>query len=357
MRYEESTGVSRMSRSSGKTWVVTGASGFLGRHLVRALIERGDRVRALVRKNPVEPLPPQAEVVHGDVLAPATLPPALEGADGVFHLAGRVLREGERDAVYALHVDGTANVLRAMAEVEVPRMVLASTSGTVAVSKDPVVHADGAPHAEIAAQWPYYHSKQYAETVAERLADRLDIELVTLRPSLLLGPDDFGHSSTDDVRRFLRGDFPVVPEGGVSFLDVRDCAATFARAMVLARPGERYLLGGANLTLRDFFTLVANIGDVDPPVAALPDRLWRAGVDALQLAGRLGWVERPDRVAMDMARPYWYCDRSRAVAELGHAPRSPIETLEDTVAWLQSWELPVALADGGKLLRLPWRPR
>lgn len=347
-----------MARSNTRRWLITGATGFLGRHLVRELLDRGDQVRALVRQPPVEALPAAAEIRTGDVLAPATLEPAIEGCDGVFHLAGRVMREGSRDAVYRLHVDGTAHMLRAMHATGVRRMVLASTSGTVAVSTEPVVHGDDAPYAEIAEQWPYYHSKIYAEQVATGLAERLDLELVTLRPSLLLGPDDFKHSSTEDVRRYIRGEFPVVPEGGACILDVRDCAATFARAMSLAAPGERYLLGGANLSLRDFFHLVANIADVSPPVAAVPRRAWRLGAHAVQLAGRMGWVKRPDRVAMEMARHYWYCDWSRAVAELGHSPRPPMETLQDTIAWLQTWEPPLSLGDQtGKLMRLPWRTR
>lgn len=340
-----------------KTWLVTGATGFLGRHLCRVLVQRGDRVRALVRSTPSEPLPVGVELAFGDVLAEATLPSAISGVDGVFHLAGRVVREGQKDHLFAIHVDGTANVLRAMDEVGVRRIVLASTSGTVAISKKPAVFDDHAPYVEeIAKDWPYYASKIHAEVVAQRMADRLGIALITLRPSLLLGPDDFGRSSTEDVRRYLAGEYPVIPKGGVSFLDVRDCAETFAKAMSAGHAGEKYLLGGANMSLRDFFVLVANIADVEAPVAELPDRYWGIGAEALQLAGRIGLIERPERASVDMAAHYWWCDWSRACAELGHTPRSPIETIEDTVAWLQrSGDLPQV--DSGKLLRLPFRSR
>lgn len=341
-----------------RTWLVTGASGFLGRHLVRELLARGDRVRALVRSHPAPSLPAAVDLHHGDVLLEETLPPALEGVDGVFHLAGRVMREGSRDAVFALHVDGTANVLRAMQQTGVGRVVLASSSGTVAVSREAQLFHDDAPYAtELVRDWAYYASKIEQETLALRMAARLGLELVTLRPSLLLGPEDYGNSSTDDVRRFIRGEYPVAPKGGLCFVDVRDCAATFVKAMDRGVPGERYLVGGANMSMRDFLTLVANIADVEPPVAELPKRLWDLGAEALQVVGRLGWVERPDRVAVDMAAHYWYADWSRAVADLGHQPRSPIETLEDTVAWLQAWgELPAG-AEPGKLVRLPFRVR
>lgn len=339
------------------TWLVTGATGFLGRHLLRVLVQRGDRVRALVRTPPSEALPSGVELAYGDVLAAETLPAAMVGIDGVFHLAGRVIREGDRDQLFALHVDGTANVLRAMAEEKVPRIVLASTLGTVAVSVEPAVFDDSAPYADaITAPWPYYQSKVHAEVVAKRMAARLGIEIVVLRPSLLLGPEDLGHSSTDDVRRYIQGDYPIVPKGGVSFLDVRDCAATFAKAMDRARSGESYLLGGANMTLRDFFVLVANVADVEPPVAELSKRYWRVGAEILQAAASIGWIERPERASVEMSAHFWYCDWSRACAEIGHSPRSPVETVEDTVAWLQSWG-EITAAEPGKLLRLPFRTR
>lgn len=351
-------GVTMRTRTDAKTWLVTGATGFLGRHLLRELLGRGDRVRALVRRPPIEPLPAGVELASGDVLGAETLDAAVDGCDGVFHLAGRVMREGQRDQLYALHVDGTANLLRAMDRVGCRRVVVASTSGTVAVSKSPAVFDDDAPYSKLSSRWPYYESKVYQEQVATQLGESLGLEVVLLRPSLLLGPEDYGRSSTDDVRRYIRGEFPVVPGGGLSFLDVRDCAATFARAMTLAPAGSRYLLGAANLSVHDFFTLVARIADVDPPIATVPDRVWRFGVDAIQVAGRMGLIERPDRVAMDMARFYWYADWSRAVAELGHAPRAPVQTLEDTIAWLQDYEEPLPVEGApGQLLRLPWRSR
>lgn len=339
------------------TWLVTGATGFLGRHLVRALLQRGDRVRALVRSNPSDPLPGGVELAFGDVLTEETLAPAMTGVDGVFHLAGRVQREGGRDVLFALHVDGTANVLRAMASTGVKRVIMASTSGTVACSREPIVFDDHAADAmDVVKQWPYYASKIHAEAVARRMAANLGLDLVLLRPSLLLGPEDVGGSSTEDVRRFIAGDIPVVPKGGISFLDVRDCADTFVKAMDRARPGEAYLLGAANMSLRDFFVLVANVADVEPPVAELSKRYWGVGSEMLQMAASLGIIERPERASVEMATHWWWCDWSRACAEIGHSPRSPIETLEDTITWQRAWrEIPAA--EPGKLLRLPFRPR
>lgn len=343
-----------------RSFIVTGATGFLGRHLVRTLLRRGDRVKALVRRPPPQPLESDVELVMGDVLSQPSLEAAFDGVDGVFHLAGRVDRSEFADELYELHVDGTANVLRAMKATGVQRVVFASTSGTVAVSDRPQVVGDDAPYAtEFVESWPYYQSKIYAEKVADKMAARLGLELVTLRPSLLLGPEDHRGSSTLDVLRFIQGRFPVVPQGGMCFVDARDCAETFANAMDRAAPGGRWLVGGSNMTMRDFFTLVGNTADVDPPALTISRRFWKAGVDVVQRAGRLGWVEQPDPVAMEMAHHYWWCDWSRAVADLDHRPRNPAQTLADTVAWLQAYgdALDTGVEAKGNVLRLPWRPR
>jgi dihydroflavonol-4-reductase len=323
--------------------LVTGATGFLGRFVTRELLSRGIGVRALCRGVPAEPLPREVEVSNGDVLSEATLPPAVDGVDAVIHLAGRVQRDAARDALYALHVDGSANVLRAMKSVGCARMVYASTSGTVAVSKAPLAFGDEAPYSAAAERWPYYASKIAAEKVVHNMAPKLGIGVVTLRPSLVLGPEDWGNSSTGDVRRVMDRQVPAVPQGGVSFVDVRDAAATFVNALEKFPSGQKYLVGAANMTVRDFFQLVANIADVAPPMGVVPPRLWRWSTEAVRRLGEWTGADLPDPVSMEMGEHFWYCDWTRAVAEIGHSPRPPVETLEDTVAWLKRYGQPELL--------------
>jgi dihydroflavonol-4-reductase len=330
--------------------LVTGATGFLGRFVARELLARGVGVRALTRGVPTVPLPREVELATGDVLSEATLAPAVDGVDAVVHLAGRVERGAARDALYALHVDGSANLLRAMHAVGCKNLVYASTSGVVAVGPDPVVFGDEAPYADaVVERWPYYASKIAAEKLVHGMASRLGVGVVTLRPSLLLGPEDWGQSSTGEVRKVLDRQVPVSPRGGLSFVDVRDAAATFANAVERFPAGERYLLGGANMTMRDFFVLAANLADVPPPVGVVPRRLWGLGARALRRVSE--WTDRsdwlgdaiPDAVSMEMGDHFWYCDWTRAVAELGHAPRSPSETLDDTITWLRRFGQPELL--------------
>ena len=174
------------------TVLVTGATGFLGEHLCRVLVERGHTVRGLARTRSAILADLGVEHIRGDVLAGDELDAALEGVSAVFHLAGAVSRDpDDAQRMMRLHVDGTRRVLEKMAEHGVKRMVLASTSGTIGVSKDEEVLDESAPYAEdIVAGWPYYASKIYQERLAFEHGERLGVEVVAVNPSLLLGPGD-----------------------------------------------------------------------------------------------------------------------------------------------------------------------
>src|SRR5690348_1297513 len=177
-----------------------------------------------------------------------------------------------------LHVDGTRRVLDRMGAAGVRRMVLASTSGTIGVSKDEEILDESAPYAEeIVAGWPYYASKIYQERLAFEHGKRLGIDVIAVNPSLLLGPGDRRLSSTGDVRKFIKKKIPVVPEGGINFVDARDAATATAAALERGRPGERYLLGGPNWTMKEFFARLGRVANVAPPRLRLPAKVNRWG--------------------------------------------------------------------------------
>jgi dihydroflavonol-4-reductase len=182
-----------------------------------------------------------------------------------------------------LHVDGTRRVLDRMAAAGVGRMILASTSGTVGVSKQEEILDETAPYAEqIVAGWPYYASKIYQERLAFERGAGLGIEVVAVNPSLLLGPGDRRLSSTGDVRKLMKRQVPVVPAGGASFVDARDAAAATAAALERGRAGERYLLGAANWTLKELFARVGRVANVAPPRLRLPAKLNRWGASLVE---------------------------------------------------------------------------
>jgi dihydroflavonol-4-reductase len=318
--------------------VVTGATGFLGEHLCRVLVDQGHAVRGLARSRSAVLAELGAEHVRGDVLGGPELDRALAGAAAVFHLAGAVSRDpDDAQRMMRLHVDGTRRVLERMAAAGVPRMILASTSGTIGVSKQEEILDETAPYAEqIVAGWPYYASKIYQERLAFERGARLGIEVVAVNPSLLLGPGDRRLSSTGDVRKFIRRQIPVVPDGGVSFVDARDVAHATAAALERGRAGERYLMGAANWTMKEFFARLGRVANVAPPRLRLPAKLSRWGASLVEELYRHRGKEPPvDRISVEMAEHFWWIDSTRAERELGFSARDPQLTLVDTVAYLR----------------------
>ena len=318
--------------------LVTGATGFLGEHLCRVLVEQGHVVRGLARTGSAVLADLGVEIVRGDVLSGPELDRALAGARAVFHLAGAVSRDpGDAQRMMRLHVDGTRRVLERMAAASVPRMVLASTSGTIGVSTREEILDESAPYPEeIVAGWPYYASKIYQERLAFEHGKRLGIEVIAINPTLLLGPGDRRLSSTGDVRKFLKRQIPTIPDGGVSFVDVRDAAAAAAAALERGRPGERYLLGGPNWTTKEFFARLGRIAHITPPRLKLPPAFSKWSASVIEGLYRWGGKEPPvDRISVEMAHHYWWIDSSKAERELGFSARDPQLTLVDTVAYLR----------------------
>ncbi|HTM18872.1 MAG TPA: NAD-dependent epimerase/dehydratase family protein [Kofleriaceae bacterium] len=322
-----------------KTVLVTGGTGFLGEAVVRRLLEVGGaRVRVLARAHAPALDGLDVEIVRGDVTGGGELDTALAGCDGVFHLAGLVSRDpDDSQRMMRVHVDGTRRVIEQAKAAGVKRVVVASTSGTVAVSKDDQVHDESEGYAtEVVAAWPYYASKVYQEKLAFDLGARLGIEVVCVLPSLLLGPGDRRLSSTGDVRRFLRRQIPAIPPGGINFVDVRDAAAATVAALDRGRPGERYLLGGPNWTLKEFFGRLERIAKVDAPRLRMGGRPAKWGAIALERLYKVAGKDAPvDRMSVEMAEHFWYVDSSRARRELGFEARDPGLTLIDTVRYLR----------------------
>ena len=320
--------------------LVTGATGFLGRHLVAQLSAEGHRVVALCRAHDPALIAHGVEVARGDVLDVASVRAAAEGCEVLYHCAGLVSRLPEdAEALYRVHVDGTKITLDAARAAGIKRVVLASTSGVVAVTKDPDEIRDEKAEApmDLLASWPYYRSKLFAEKAG---LDRNgpDFEVLAVNPTLLLGPGDERGSSTSDVVKFLEKKVPFVPAGGLSFVDARDAANAMILAMERGRAGERYLVSAMNLTIEAFFSRLARISGVPAPRLKVPRSmtLARIGAGLMERAARhLPQIEIVDRISAEMSQCFWYVNAAKARNELGWVPRDPGETLADTIRDLE----------------------
>jgi dihydroflavonol-4-reductase len=319
-----------------KTVLVTGATGFLGKHLVAQLREADSTTRLRVLCRGVSPWAAGAgvEIVRGDVVNRDDVRRAAEGAREIYHLAGTVSRD-PRDAaaLFRTHLEGTRNVCEAALEHGAEKVLAVSSSGTMAVSRRPIVQDESAGYQyEIVGPWPYYLSKIFEEKLALDYFARRRLPVVVINPSLLLGPGDERHSSTRDVTLFLQGQILAIPRGGVNFVDVRDAAAGAMAAMRSGRPGERYLLGGVNWSFRELIENVARISGRRAPrlEPSLNFSLWSARWlrRIYRLAGK---SFRLDDASIQMSACFWYCDARKARAELGFKTRDPVETLKDTV--------------------------
>lgn len=316
--------------------LITGATGFIGSHVARQLIERGERVRLLVRDpaklENVGVDAAAAEVARGDLLDPATLPAALEGVERIHHIAGVIaLGRDDRGRMIDANVTSTRNLFEAARGSGVERIVylasiFALSGGTAhpATEDDPWLLASLPVH--------YVQAKREAELYARACA-REGMPIVFAYPTFCYGPGDVYESSSALVTGFLRRRIPAYVNGGQNAIDVRDAAAGLIAAMERGAVGERYLLGGTSLSFEEFFALLAELTGLKAPRVKLPAALAR-------VAGRLAervMSEPPlsEQMAL-MSSRHWYYDDSKARRELGHSSRPLDETLREAIDWFRA---------------------
>jgi dihydroflavonol-4-reductase len=329
---------SAKTRPEGRI-LITGGTGFLGKHVVRQLIDAGETsLKVLASRVPEWMKDAGVKAVEGSVTDAETCARACKNVTAIFHLAGKVSRDND-DAVEMnrVHLAGTRLLCDAAKEAGVETMILASSSGTIAVSEDEtVVDESFPPPVDLLARWAYYASKFYQERTAQENFDGDGRRLVILNPSLLLGPDDERLSSTKPVLDFLARKIPYCPSGGMNFVDVRDAAAAFITALDKGRHQEKYLLGAENMTFADFFGRLERLSGVAAPSIRVPKKLAVAGsgwISAMYKNWGKASPVAPNEV--EQAEHFWYFSSAKAEEELGFSPRDPQETLNDTITYIR----------------------
>lgn len=322
-----------------KKILITGGTGFLGAHIVRQMLDAGAKdLRVMASRVPAWMTDAGVEASEGSVTNRDDVAKAVKNASAIFHLVGKVSRDNDDAAeMNRVHLEGTRLLCEAAKEAGVGTIILASSSGTIAVSEtDEVVDETYPQPVNIISRWAYYASKYYQERTAIENFDGDGRRLVIMNPSLLLGPDDERLSSTKPVLDFLGRKIPYCPSGGLNFVDARDAAAAFISALDKGKHQEKYLLGAANMTFAQFFGRLERLSGVAPPAVKVPKKLAMAGTSIISSIyknwGRTSPVA-PNEV--EQAEHFWYFDSAKSVAELGFDPRDPQETLQDTIEYLR----------------------
>ena len=320
------------------TTLVTGATGFVGSHVARQLIAAGHSVRVLVRRDSnhqaLEGL--AVERVEGDLRDAVSLSRAMKGVRRLFHVAADYrLWVRDPQEIYQSNVEGTRRLLEIAAECGVERIVYTSTVATIAVPTDDGTLPDEETHATLEQMIGHYkRSKFLAEMEAVKAAGA-GIPVVLVNPTTPVGPGDWKPTPTGRIIvDFLNGKMPAYVDTGLNLAPVEDVAAGHLVAAERGRIGERYLLGGCNMTLQEILGALARIANRPAPRIRLPHVVALAAGYADKWFSRLSG--REPRIPLDgvkMARHRMFVATGKAERELGYQPGSVAGALERAVRW------------------------
>ena len=320
--------------------LVTGATGFVGGAVVRALVRRGIDVRVLARAGAdlqnIQNLP--VERVEGDLRDPASLRKSLTGCRQLYHVAAHyALWAKDPSIFYEVNVTGTKNLLEAARDVGTERIVYCSTIGAIGLPPGGGLGTEETPVSLEQMAGHYKRSKYLAEQEVLTLA-KAGLPVVIVNPSAPVGAGDVKPTPTGQVIvDFMKGRMPAYIETGMNIVDVDDVAVGHLLAMEKGRIGERYILGNKNLMLREVFEILSRLTGIKAPAIKLP----RLAI--LPLAHLNQWISnftgQPPRIPLEgvkMAKYKMHYDCRKAIKELGIPQTPPEEALEKAVRWFRN---------------------
>jgi dihydroflavonol-4-reductase len=319
---------------TGRSILVTGGTGFLGRALIERLLDGDDEVKALARSDASasELRALGAEPVRGDVLDLEALAAAMQGCDLVYHAAGaNAFCVRDPSPMFEVNVGGSQNVVRAAASAGVGRVVYTSSAATLGEASG-TIGSEGSPHRG----WflsDYERSKFEAEQAVFATARETGLEVVSVNPASVQGPGR-ATGSTKLLLDYVNGRLKAIVDSQLSLVDIADCTEGHLLAGSRGTPGERYVLSGATLSMREGLALVASLVGVDRPVRTLPPAVALAVATAVEAFGRAR--RSSPRICRELARTLVHghaYDGSKATRTLGLRYRPIEETLRRTVDW------------------------
>ncbi|PJJ59516.1 NAD-dependent epimerase/dehydratase family protein [Hymenobacter chitinivorans] len=323
--------------------LVTGAGGFLGRHLVEQLLRQGYPVRALVRGAAASsPLPALSslpiEVWEGDVTQLATLTGCAEGCGAILHAAALAqVNPARNPAVWAANLTGTQNVLHLARQAGVGRFVYVGTANVFGFGSRQRPGDETRPFAGRRYGLDYMDSKWAATKLVLQAVTQEQLPAVLVHPTFMLGPGDAKPTSNALLLELYRGKLPGYPPGGKNYVHVRDVAVATVNALTRGRVGESYILGNENLSYRDAFARISRVLGVAPPRWPIPAGLATLYGHFCDLQTRL--TRRPAQLNAAMAavaNDGHYFSVQKARTEL-HLPQTNLETaVAEALAWFKA---------------------
>jgi dihydroflavonol-4-reductase len=318
--------------------LVTGATGFLGSHITRKLVERGDKVRILLRKtsNTINIDGLDVERAYGDVTDIQSVREAMDGCDTLYHAAGIVsFKQADYKKMEEVNVKGTNNVLTAAMDARVKKAVYTSSVAAIGLKPGKEPADEETPFDPASTDIEYIQSKYRAELEALKFVEK-GLPLVLVNPSIVIGAGDVYVSTSGIILWYCKRRLPGYTDGGINLVDADDVAIGHLLAEEKGRVGEKYILSNRNITIKELFEVLEKVTGIPRPKLKIPYFLAYAGAYLAELVG----ISAPNYVAMDVdsikgSKYFWYFDNSKAVKELGFSPRPIEKTIESTVNWFK----------------------
>ncbi len=321
--------------------LLTGATGFVGSAVARVLAARGHALRLLVRPTSDRRnlAGVEAELALGDLTDTASLARAVAGCRYVFHVAADYrFWVPNPDAMLRANVDGTLAVMRAAQAAGVERIVHCSSVAALGWAPQGEFADENTPTNEADFIGTYKRSKYLSERAVLDLVRQEGLPVVVVNPAAPVGPRDIKPTPTGKmIRDAAAGRVPAYIDTGLNIVHVDDVAEGHVLALERGRIGERYVLGGENLLLKDILALVANVVGRKPPSIELPEAVvWPAALFMEGLARLTGIPPMMTRDHIKMARHKMFYSSAKAMNELGYNPRPVRSAIEDAVAWFRA---------------------
>ena len=325
------------------TTLVTGATGFVGSVVARLLLEQDESVRVLARPNSdrrnLENL--EVEIVEGDLNDPASLKKAVKGCNGLYHVAADYrLWIPKPDEIYKTNVEGSRSLLLAAAEAGVKRMIYTSSVATLGINSDGTPSNEDTPVSLENMIGHYKRSKFLAEQVVQELIDKNGLPIIIVNPSTPIGPGDIKPTPTGRmILDAVNGKTPAYVDTGLNLVHVEDVAKGHLQAYEKGQIGQRYILGGEDMSLKEILTTIAELTDQKPPKIKLPHSVVMPIAYISEAWAKLTNGSEP-RATVDgvrMSRKKMYFSSDKAKRELGYQYRSADKAIKDAVEWFKGF--------------------